>query len=152
MFCDHCKCFHKKRLCVLIYVYCILLLPISGTNKRKGSKYIKRAHSFLLSSYPAPTLLPLLSFTVSVTCHPCSILFFPPSVSQEEAERRKTKLEEQPGPIFLFSVVFTHPPPPATTAGFWVLPVISLLLTNTVSPVWAWYYNNQKAFTVLTYF
>jgi hypothetical protein len=36
----------------------------------------------------------------------------------------------------LFSVAFT-PPPPSHHGNVWLLPVISLLLTNTVSPVQA---------------
>jgi hypothetical protein len=38
------------------------------------------------------------------------------------------------GPMFLFSVVFI-PSPSSHHGSVWVLPVISLLLTNTVSPV-----------------
>ncbi len=41
---------------------------------------------------------------------------------------------EQRGQCILFSVVFT-PPPSSHHGTFWVLPVISLLLTNSVSPV-----------------
>ncbi len=40
----------------------------------------------------------------------------------------------QTGLMYLFSVVFT-PSPPSHYGNVWVLPVISLLLTNTVSPV-----------------
>ncbi len=39
----------------------------------------------------------------------------------------------QPGQCILFPVVFT-PPSPSHHGSVWLLPVISLLLTNTVSP------------------
>ncbi len=41
---------------------------------------------------------------------------------------------DQRGQCILFSVVFT-PSPPSHHGSVWALPVISLLLTNTVSPV-----------------
>ncbi len=43
------------------------------------------------------------------------------------------------GQAILFSVVFTPPPSPSHYNSVWLLPVISLLLTNTASPVWLAY-------------
>ncbi len=110
----------------MIYVYCILLLSISGTNKRRGQffccRLIQLQHSSLSQFHGVCYLPSLLSLTVSFLC-----------VADIGREKEK-QVEEQPGPIFYF---LSSLPllPPATTAGFWVLPVISLLLTNTVSPL-----------------
>jgi hypothetical protein len=51
-----------------------------------------------------------------------------------QTRENEEKYTSQWAQCILFSVVFT-PSPPSHHGSVWLLPVISLLLTNTVSPV-----------------